>query len=315
MDMKGEQIMQTQISPSITGEELNALSYLPDRLANEVRKTAALYGGIINEIRIRSGGVLSITVMGENIPCKTIVSEEECNEVYMKLCRNSPYSYADTIKEGFITTKEGIRAGICGRAVCNNENITAVSGVISICIRIPRRIPGAGDVVFELLREMNYEKGVIVWSIPGIGKTTVLRELAVRASVGGHPKRVAVVDTRHELGAGICCNGHLDILEGYPRSKGIEIAKRTMSPQLIICDEIANLTDADAILEAAGSGVPIVASVHAGSREDLFSLDYIKKLTGSGHIGAYVGLVSQIYGGYEYEVFRCRDNTTLKFRR
>ena len=156
---------------------------------------------------------------------------------------------------------------------------------------------------------------MIIWSVPGIGKTTVLRELAVRVSDGARPKRVAIVDTRHELGAGINCNGHLDILEGYPRAKGIEIAKRTMSPQLIICDEIANSNDAIAILEAAGSGVPIVASVHAGTRVDLLSLEYIRKLTESGHIGAYVGLISQIYGGYEYEVFRCRDNSTLKFRR
>ena len=307
--------MNLQLSTSITGKENAALSYLPDRLSEEIRKYAALYGGMINEIRLRSGGLLSLTIRGENITTKHIISEEECSDTFMRLCRNSPYSFSETLREGFITTREGIRVGICGRAVCDKGMITAISGAVSICIRIPRRVPGAGDVPFELLNELEYKSGVIIWSAPGIGKTTVLRELAVRVAGGCDPKRVALIDTRHELGAEISNSGIIDILDGYPRAKGIEIAKRTMSPQVIICDEIATADDSSAILDAAGSGIAIAASAHAGSSEELFTQNYMQPIIRSGCIGAYIGLLEQLYGGYRYEVIRVTDNHKIVFER
>ena len=133
-----------------TGEENAALSYLSDKLSDEVKKVAALYGGMINEIRLRKNGQMSLTIRGENIPCKISPSDTELQDIFMRICKNSPYSYSDSLKEGFITTSEGIRVGICGRAVCENNVISAVSGVSSICIRIPRRVPGAGDVASQL---------------------------------------------------------------------------------------------------------------------------------------------------------------------
>lgn len=296
--------MNTKTKITFTGEEAMALSYVPDRISHEIRRYAALYGGMINEIRLRSGGILSITIRGENITCNSTVTEKECTDTFMRLCRNSLYSHADTLKEGFITTPEGIRVGVCGKAVCENNKILSVSGISSICIRIPRRIIGAGDKAYELLKEKNNLKGLIIWSVPGMGKTTLLRELILRLGSGGNPLRVAVVDTRHELGFGIKNKGLIDILDGYPRSKGIEIAKRTLSPQIIVCDEIANIDDANAILEAMGSGIPVVASVHAGTRKELMEHPYLKSIIYSDSIGFLLGLLGQTLGGYEYDIYR-----------
>ena len=273
--------MNTCTRSVITGEEQAALSYLPERCAAEVRRVAALWGGMINEIRLRSGGVLSVTVMGENIPCRVTVTADECAETFLRLCRGSVYSETENVLEGFVTTPEGIRAGICGRAVTSRGEIRAVNGVWAICIRIPRRVPGAGDVAYELLREMNFRKSLIVWSLPGIGKTTLLRELTVRLGSGRAPLRVAVIDTRHEIGAGIRGIGLVDILDGYPRVKGMEIARRTLSPQIIICDEIATADDVSAVLDAASCGIPVVATVHAGRRESLYLTDHLVPLVSS----------------------------------
>ena len=145
----------------ITGEETAALSYLPDRLAEEVRRQAALYGGMINEVRLHSGGVMSVTIMGENIPCRVRVTPEECEETFMRLCQSSVYSHAETLRDGFVTTPEGIRAGICGRAVLDDGEVCAIAAPGAISIRIPRRIPGAGDVAYELLCEMQLRRGII----------------------------------------------------------------------------------------------------------------------------------------------------------
>lgn len=222
----------------------------------------------------------------------------------MRLCRNSVYSYSNSIKEGYVTTPEGIRAGICGKAICQDNIISSVYGVNSICIRIPRRIPGTGDTAYELLREMSFQKGLIVWSIPGIGKTTLLRELISRLGSGDCSLRVSVVDTRHELGVGIKSSGLIDILDGYPRAKGIEIAKRTMSPQIIVCDEISTDEDAIAILGAAEAGIPIVASTHAGSRDELFNNKCMREILASKCIGIYLGLLAQTPGDYKYDIYK-----------
>lgn len=306
--------MNKTVVPQLCGEEAAALSYLPDRLSTEVKKYAALYGGFVNEIRLRRGGVLSITVMGENVNCKITVTEKECADTLLRLCNNSIYSHTDTLKSGFVTTPEGIRVGICGKAVCENGEITAVANAGYICIRIPRRIPGAGDVAYEILKEMNFQRGIIIWSKPGIGKTTLLRELAVRLGGGACGIRTAVIDTRHELGYGVK-GGLIDILDGYPRSKGMEIAKRTMSPQIILCDEISETKDANAILDAAGSGIPVAASVHAGSMAELCKKEYMKPIIEAGCIGAYIGLLEQTYKGYKYDIYRCDENSEIIFER
>ena len=60
-----------------------------------------------------------------------------------------------------------------------------------------------------------------------------------------------------------------DVLDGYPRAEGIVQALRVLAPTTLVCDEIATDADADAILLAAGCGVRMLASAHAGSIEEL----------------------------------------------
>ena len=81
-------------------------------------------------------------------------------------------------------------------------------------------------------------------------------------------------------------NNLVDVLRGYPRAKGIEIATRTLSPEVIFCDEIGSAEEAKAILSAQNSGVPLIATAHADSRETLFRRPNIRIL-------------------YENEIFRC----------
>ena len=276
---------------------------LPVRLAKAAVKTVALRSGRINEIRIRTGRPLFVTMGNESVSCGVICRPDETAYVLDKLCGGSMYSHGDTIREGFVSAPGGIRAGICGRAVTRDGKIDAVTDVTSIMIRIPQRAPGAADGLFELMSSRGFCDNALVYSLPGVGKTTLLRELICLLASGESARRVAVVDTRFELGAGIEDEPlNADFLLGYPRGKGIEIATRTMAPQFIVCDEIASRDDARAVEEAASSGVRIIASIHAGTIDEARASPFASRLTDNGFFTVFAGLSRDGDGRYSAEL-------------
>ena len=56
---------------------------------------------------------------------------------------------------------------------------------------------------------------------------------------------------------------------GYPKAKGIEIAVKYLNPEYIVCDEIGTSDEAEAICRTQHSGVPLIATVHAATFEDV----------------------------------------------
>ena len=70
----------------------------------------------------------------------------------------------------------------------------------------------------------------------------------------------------------------------------IEIATRTLSPEVIFCDEIGSADEARAILSAQNSGVPLIATAHAENREMLLRRPNIRTLYDNGIFRYYIGL-------------------------
>lgn len=258
-----------------------ALTFLPSHLSEAVKKSAALYHGTVSEIRLRTGCPVFITVGDKNISCPAVCTSSDMDECVRALCGNSLYCHSETIKEGYICTSGGIRAGVCGRAVCEGGKIIAVTDISSVSIRIPHRVPGAADELCRLICDRNFG-GMIIYSPPGMGKTTALREICARLSSKPYNLRIAVIDTRFELCGALGGEMTFDALEGYPRAQGMETAVRTLSPQLIICDEIGSPEDAAAVSRSIGAGVPAVVSAHASSLEELCMKKYMKDLLDSG---------------------------------
>lgn len=259
----------------MTASETKALSYLPSRLADAVLRKASLWNGTVNEIRLRENRLLSITVGQKNISCDLTCTREEITQTVTKLCGNSLYSHSESIRDGCIMTDCGIRVGVCGHAVMSDGRITLVRDITSLNIRIPHHVPGAADKLYELTKG---DKSILIYSKPGMGKTTVLRELIPLLASGEGARRTAVIDTRYELCTGDPISDMADVFYGYPRYEGILNAVRTMSPEYIICDEISTEQDARALLYAHASGIAVCASIHAGSFHELSDVPIMKML-------------------------------------
>lgn len=263
------------------------LRYLPTAAADAVRRMAALYGNTIDEIRMYQGGPIVLVAGGRNISTSIECTEEMLRTTVGELCGHSLYAQEESIRQGYIITSEGIRVGVAGRAICQRDQIERVTDLTSLCIRIPRRFPGAADDLFTYAARESIPKSLLIFSPPGVGKTTALRELSAR--LGESHYRVAMIDTRYELSYGLSCEC-MDVFRGYPRPIGMEMAVRTMNPQFVICDEIFSEADAGAVLRCAASGVAVIASAHGGSPEDLRRQGAVRALLEKGIFPTLVGL-------------------------
>ena len=119
-----------------------------------------------------------------------------------------------------------------------------------------------------------------------------------------------VVDERSELGGcwrGVAQN-HLgkrtDILDGCPKAEGMMMLIRSMGPEVIAADEIGSPEDVHAMEYAMHCGCRILATVHAGSMEELRRKPLLQQLVRKGSFERYVLLgnqkrVGQVQGIYD----------------
>ncbi len=276
---------------------------LPARLQAELKRLGPKR---LDELRLRAKGACGTVTDRRETRLGIKLSHAELGEILGKLCGGSLYAYADSIKQGFVTLTGGIRVGVCGRAVTERGSVTSVYDVSSLCIRIPHNFEGIGEPVSRLIR--TERTGVLVYSPPGVGKTTLLRSVIVRLASGKDPMRLAVIDTRGELSACQPEDLTVDWMISYPRGAGIEIAARVMSPELIICDEIgSDVSEAASIKAAQSCGVPLLASAHASDARQLCAKVGIAQLHEAGVFGFYVGIERTPAADYRYRFTRARD--------
>ncbi|MBQ3015376.1 MAG: hypothetical protein IJD79_01195 [Clostridia bacterium] len=263
------------------------LDILPLNLVREIQRIGEGrldYPSGLSEIRVRCRSRSSIVLSGENVPLFTRVTENELATVYDRLLSGSLYAHVKDLKDGFVSAFSGVRVGVCSSVSDSGDLPSQINGLV---FRIPISPSEAADDLYLAWREAR--GGLLIYSLPGEGKTSALRALAGKVSVESG-MRVAVIDERREFLPEDYTDATVDILSGYSKAKGLEIALRTLSPEVIVIDEIGNASEADALLRVGRGGVPIIATAHAGSFEEVIRKAGISKLADEGYFKVYARL-------------------------
>lgn len=254
--------------------------YLPLEVGQAISK---LNISKLKEIRMRIGyplvvdygGLFYLSTNGiTDIIAKSIICDKAMIDyVTNKACENSIYAYNDEIKQGFITVESGIRIGLAGVCVNDNTKIKTIKNLSSINIRLPHEIKNCSLNILEFITEPQIYNTLIL-SPPGAGKTTLLRDIAFQLSQR-YIKNVLVIDERNEIAnvvngvsqyrLGVFC----DIMTNCTKQFGLENGIRSMRPDVVMTDEIANKNDVDAVMYAQGCGVKVIATTHC---DNLFNL-------------------------------------------
>lgn len=244
-----------------------ALKLLPEELGVEIKSV-----GEPEEIRLRLGRKPTAVYNGgeQEIGSKT-VSETAIRKILERATGASLYSHSGELRHGYINY-HGLRIGVCGDAVLQDNTVTGFRTISSLNIRIPREMHGICRPVLDRLRK-NGEDSTLIVSPPGGGKTTALRELIRCLSDDGH--RISVIDERGELSAadsginGFDLGSHSDVLLNVPKGEGALMLLRSMNPEYIAMDEITSPADLESIMTIIGCGVRLLATAHGSCPDEL----------------------------------------------
>ncbi|QJD87955.1 stage III sporulation protein AA [Cohnella herbarum] len=224
-----------------------------------------------------------------------------------RVTNHSIYAAEEELRRGYITVSGGHRIGLAGRTVLDKGLVSHLRDIAGFNVRIARARIGFGAQVLPGLLDFKARtiRHTLIVSPPQQGKTTLIRDLARCLSSGewNHPaaqdwdsRKVGVVDERSEIAASergvptFDLGPRCDVLDACPKAEGITMMLRSLSPEIIVVDEIGRPEDADAINEAIHAGVRVLATAHAKDIADVFSRPVLAKLAADGVFGAYVFL-------------------------
>lgn len=277
---------------------LEILPYLPRGIRRQMEKTVLSQWLEIEEIRLRANAPLTLGVCGESCFVTETggitnhesdayrVTQEEVQSAFLAICENSVYAHMEEIRQGFLTLKGGHRVGICGKAVVEEGKIRTFREVSSLNFRIAREVLGVADHIMDGIVQGTQVKSTLIISPPQTGKTTLLRDVTRQISNRGF--KTGVADDRGELGAmygGVLQNdlgAQTDLIDNAPKAEAISLLLRTMSPKVIVSDEIACESDVNAIRLAHGTGVSIIATTHGSSLAEVRQREVLKPLFADG---------------------------------
>lgn len=223
--------------------------------------------GSVQEIRIRVGEKTVIRTLEESKTCGLEPTPQQVGQMAEALCEHALYARVEEQRSGFVTLRGGHRMGLCGRVLLQGQSVRALREISSLCIRIAGQWRGAADRLLPLLTdETGRVMSTLIVGMPGSGKTTMLRDACLRLSERGF--RMGVVDERSEIAAmssgeaQLAVGPNTDVLDGCCKEAGLRWMLRSMSPDVLVTDELGTATDAQAALDCLSAGVAVLSTLH-----------------------------------------------------
>lgn len=262
------------------------LKVLPKRILHEIEQVPMDTMIEVEEIRIRIGRPIEISVNGEAYFLPYVVTEEDGGQLLNKISNHSIYTLEEELKRGYITIEGGHRIGLAGKAILENGVVKAIRDVSSFNIRVAKEKIGIAEKLIPYVFQKTWLHTMIIGP-PQTGKTTILRDLAriISTGYGNIPsKKVGIVDERSEIAGSV--NGvpqltfgpRVDVLDGCPKHEGMMMMIRSMSPDILVVDEIGRKEDCEAIMEAVHAGIKLIMTTHGDSLEEVESRPILKPI-------------------------------------
>ncbi|WML45256.1 stage III sporulation protein AA [Neobacillus sp. PS3-40] len=264
------------------------MHFLPKNIADIINKIRPFQLEEMEEIRIRINRPIEITIKGVPKFLSYIIQSEDAIHLMNKISHFSIYTLDEELKRGYITVSGGHRIGLAGKVILEDGRVKAIRDISSFNIRIANEKIGIAESIMPSI----YKGGLLHTMIigpPQTGKTTLLRDIARIISTGNigagiQAKKVGIVDERSEIAG--CVSGipqltfghRVDVLDACPKAEGMMMMIRSMSPDVLIVDEIGRQEDADAIIEAIHAGIKLIMTAHGNSLQDLQKRPSLKQI-------------------------------------
>lgn len=194
-----------------------------------------------------------------------ICQREDIDDCVYRAGQYSVYSVEEQIKQGFLTAVGGVRLGLAGEYVFDKGQPHALRNFNALCIRIPHEIVGCGKEIYEYCMSDKVHSTLIV-SPPGLGKTTILRDLA-RMISDKSGQNILICDERGEISLGNYGES-CDVMKYADKTTAFSAGIRAMRPDIIITDELSE-SDCIPLKKAVLSGVKVIASAHFLNMEQI----------------------------------------------
>ncbi|XP_010483985.1 PREDICTED: uncharacterized protein ycf45 isoform X2 [Camelina sativa] len=201
-----------------------------------------------------------------------VISEQPVTHQDLKLAVSKVGDFSDDNRSGIDRSLHRISA-------IRNRKLQ----VIGLTCRVGRAVSGSAEIIRDLIEGGG---SILVIGSPGVGKTTLIREIA-RMLADEHRKRVVIVDTSNEIG------GDGDVPHsGIGRARRMQVpnvnlqhdvmieAVENHMPETIIIDEIGTELEALAASTIAQRGVQLVATAHGMTIDNIIKNPSLQILIG-----------------------------------